>query len=183
MEVALVMIKADGTRRDFALSKDRTVIGRTNSCDLRIPLSSVSRKHCELIMGDGGVSVKDLGSSNGTYHNGKRVQETKLGAGDVLVVGPVHFTVVIDGKPAEVKAPKMGASGEKKSKRPARPEKVGKVEDPSAASDILLAALQDSGATTPMDDSAGSGLASLTAAEDSGDLPMVIDLEEDEEKK
>lgn len=180
------MIKADGTRRDFALSKDRTVIGRTNSCDLRIPLSSVSRKHCELIMGNGGVSVKDLGSSNGTYQNGKKVEESKLSAGDVLAVGPVVFTVVIDGKPAQVKPPKIKASGggaKKSSKRPAEPEKVGKTDDPSAASDILLAALQDSGATSPMEDSSGSGLANLSTGADSGEIPMVIDLEEEDEKK
>ena len=41
MQVTLVMFKADGTRRDFPLKKDRIVVGRKNTCDLRIPLSSV----------------------------------------------------------------------------------------------------------------------------------------------
>src|SRR5690554_1129488 len=103
MDVKLVMFKADGTRRDFALSKPRTVIGRTNTADLRIPLSSVSRQHCEITISDeAGVRVRDLGSSNGTHHNGTRIQESKLEPGDQLLIGPVLFTIVIDGQPEEI---------------------------------------------------------------------------------
>jgi len=102
MDVRLVMFKADGTRRDFPLKMDRLVVGRTNTCDLRIPLSSVSRQHCELRVEDAGLRVRDLGSSNGTYHNSVRVQEAELAAGDELVIGPVVFRVVIDGEPGEI---------------------------------------------------------------------------------
>ncbi|MEM0915636.1 MAG: FHA domain-containing protein [Planctomycetota bacterium] len=103
MEVTLVMFKADGTRRDFPLRGDRMTIGRKNSCDLRIPLSSVSRQHCEVRLEGGGVSIQDLGSSNGTFVNDQRVQQETLRPGDAVVVGPVVFTVVIDGHPEEVK--------------------------------------------------------------------------------
>lgn len=103
MDVSLVMFKSDGTRRDFALSKDRTVLGRTNGCDLRIPLSSVSRKHCEIALDGDAVRLRDLGSSNGTYHNTVRVQEATLEAGDEIVVGPVVFTIVIDGEPSDIR--------------------------------------------------------------------------------
>lgn len=101
--LALAMFKSDGTRRDFPLVKDRVVIGRKVNCDLRIPLTAVSRQHCELTVDDGRVSVKDLGSSNGTYHNAIRVQEANLTAGDELAVGPVVFTLIVDGQPSDIK--------------------------------------------------------------------------------
>ncbi|MEO1236821.1 MAG: FHA domain-containing protein [Planctomycetota bacterium] len=79
------------------------VIGRKNSCELRIPLSSVSRQHCEVTFDGDTVRLRDLGSSNGTYHNSIRVQEAELAAGDEVVVGPVVFTLVIDGVPSDIK--------------------------------------------------------------------------------
>jgi len=96
------MFKSDGSRRDFSLTRDRIVIGRTNEVGLRIPLSSVSRKHCEIAIEDGVLKLRDLGSSNGTLHNSVRVTESVLAAGDKVEVGPVVFIVVIDGVPAEV---------------------------------------------------------------------------------
>ncbi len=102
MNLSLVMFKSDGTRRDFPVTKDRVVIGRKPSCDLRIPLSSVSRQHCEIRMEGDKAVVCDLGSSNGTFHNSVRIQEQELAAGDALIIGPVVFTVVIDGQPEEI---------------------------------------------------------------------------------
>jgi pSer/pThr/pTyr-binding forkhead associated (FHA) protein len=104
MDVRFVMFKANGTRHEFPLRKERTVVGRTNNCDLRIPLSSVSRQHCEIMIADGKVKLRDLGSSNGTYHNSTRVTAATLKAGDEIVIGPVVFTVVIDGRPAKLEA-------------------------------------------------------------------------------
>ena len=49
------------------------------------------------------VAVRDLGSANGTYVNNKRVSEQELEAGDHLVIGPVVFTVIVDGKPSDLK--------------------------------------------------------------------------------
>ncbi|MEX0655598.1 MAG: FHA domain-containing protein [Phycisphaeraceae bacterium] len=104
MDVLLVMFKSDGARRDFQITKDRVIVGRKTDCDLRIPLSSVSRHHCELTIDreQQQVALRDLGSSNGTYHNNVRVQEAVLAAGDEVMVGPVVFTVVIDGQPEEI---------------------------------------------------------------------------------
>jgi pSer/pThr/pTyr-binding forkhead associated (FHA) protein len=96
------MFKADGSRRDFSMTKDRMIVGRTSGCDLRIPLTSVSRQHCELRIEDGKIYLRDLGSSNGTYHNSIRVQETMLKAGDEVVIGPVNFTLVVDNYPEHI---------------------------------------------------------------------------------
>ncbi len=96
------MFKADGTRRDFAVNGDRFVIGRTKTCDLRIPLQSVSRQHCELIYHKGVWELRDLESSNGTFHNHKRVRQAVLAPGDEVGIGPVVFSMVIDGQPANI---------------------------------------------------------------------------------
>ncbi len=102
MDVLLVMFKADGSRKEFPISKTRIKIGRTQRCELRVPLSSVSREHCEILIEKDGVTLRDLGSSNGTYHNHKRVQVAPLKAGDEIAIGPVVFTVVINGQPARL---------------------------------------------------------------------------------
>jgi predicted component of type VI protein secretion system len=112
MQVRLVMFSSEGDRRAFALTRDMTVIGRREDCDLRIPLGNVSRKHCRLVKDDNVVRVEDLGSSNGTYRNGERVQEATLEPGDTVKVGPVSFVVQIDGVPAEdeIQQPTAGAA-------------------------------------------------------------------------
>ena len=102
MNAKLVMFKSDGTRRDFTLRKQRMVVGRTSTCDLRIPLSSVSRKHCEILIESSAVKLRDLGSSNGTIRNGNRVQDTSLEPGDRITVGPVVFTLVVNGQPQQI---------------------------------------------------------------------------------
>ncbi len=106
MNVSLVMFKADGDRRDFPITRGRVVVGRKNTCDLRIPLSSVSRQHCEITLDGDQAHLRDLGSSNGTYLNDTRIQEEVLKPGDNINIGPVAFTVVIDGQPQEVQPPK-----------------------------------------------------------------------------
>ena len=97
MKVVLVRFK-DEQRKDFPLDSEKTIVGRRPDCGLRIQTNDVSRQHCEIRVDDV-VRVKDLGSSNGTYVNGKRVAETTLNAGDRLGVGPVLFVVQIDGEP------------------------------------------------------------------------------------
>ena len=60
-----------------------------------MPLPCVSRRHCLVEVDDGGtVWVRDLGSLNGTWVNGRRVERARLGAGDRLRVGPAVFELV-----------------------------------------------------------------------------------------
>ena len=102
MECSLVMFKSDGTRLDIPLVRPRMVIGRMTGCDIRISINRVSREHCEILTTESGLSYKDLDSSNGVIHNGAKSKKGQLKAGDELVVGPVIFTVVVDGKPAKI---------------------------------------------------------------------------------
>ncbi|HOD82353.1 MAG: FHA domain-containing protein FhaA [Planctomycetes bacterium ADurb.Bin126] len=102
MDVNLVMFKTNGQRKDFPVRSAVTVIGRGENCDLQIPLVSVSRRHCEISAAGDQIKAKDLASSNGTYVNNKRITEVELKAGDRLVIGPVIFTVQVDGQPEEI---------------------------------------------------------------------------------
>ncbi len=124
MNVRLVMFTQNGERRDFEIHEGKTTIGRNGECGIQIKLGVVSRRHCQVIVRKDKVKVRDLGSSNGTFVNNRRIQEVTIGAGETLTVGPVIFTVVIDDMPAEIKTvrtivePKRakkaaGAGGEK----------------------------------------------------------------------
>lgn len=103
MQVVLVMFRGDGAaeRRSFSLARDVTVVGRREDCDFRIPLGEISRKHCRLIKNGSTLRVEDLGSSNGTFHNGKRIQNAEINPGDTLQMGSVAFVVQIDGAPLD----------------------------------------------------------------------------------
>jgi pSer/pThr/pTyr-binding forkhead associated (FHA) protein len=101
MQVVLVMFRSGGEKRSFSITRDVTVVGRREDCDFRIPLGDISRKHCRLIRDGSSLRVEDLGSSNGTYCNGKRIHECEVQPGDTIQIGPVIFVAQIDGSPAE----------------------------------------------------------------------------------
>ncbi len=101
MGLVMIMFRADGQRRSFPVTREITVIGRREDCDLRIPLGDVSRKHCRLIVDGDAIRVEDLGSSNGTFRNGERIQQSDFATGDTLQVGPVVFVLQMDGVPAD----------------------------------------------------------------------------------
>ncbi|MCA3006495.1 MAG: FHA domain-containing protein [Phycisphaerales bacterium] len=111
MDVSLVMVRADGSSREFKLERDTTVIGRDEHARLRIPLPSVSRRHCELKHDGDEVTVTDLGSANGTFVNGQKAKTAELSPGDLLAVGPVVFVVRIDGFPCDIDAKDAYAAG------------------------------------------------------------------------
>ncbi|HUT01953.1 MAG TPA: FHA domain-containing protein [Phycisphaerae bacterium] len=120
------MFRPNGQRRDFTVGKEVTVIGRGENCDLQIPLENVSRRHCEVGLSEGELKVKDLASSNGTYVNNKRINESPLAAGDRLVVGPIVFTIQIDGIPEEIIPIKT--SGERQAETPGGEEEIVELE-------------------------------------------------------
>lgn len=102
MQVVLYLLKKDGDIKPFVLPSTVTLIGRRQDCDLCIPLTVVSRKHCELNMDQGRLMIRDLHSKNNTFVNGKKIEETRLNPGDQISIGPVNFVVQIDGQPAQI---------------------------------------------------------------------------------
>ena len=81
----------DNTLLDLRLGVNR--VGRSPNADFPIPHSTVSSLHCELILRDSGVTVRDLGSTNGTFVNDQPVTEAELSAGQTLRLGDVELFV------------------------------------------------------------------------------------------
>ena len=81
----VVTLSLDG--RTVPLSRPRTVIGRSRECEIRVDDANVSRQHCEVLVEAGGWSVVDLGSTNGTELNGRRIDRAGLSDGDRITVG------------------------------------------------------------------------------------------------
>ncbi|HTQ68587.1 MAG TPA: FHA domain-containing protein [Solirubrobacteraceae bacterium] len=75
-------------------------IGRGLSAGLRLDDSSVSRRHAILVPRARGARILDDRSSNGTFVNGRRVQQSELRNGDVIVLGRAVLRYVELGEPA-----------------------------------------------------------------------------------
>src|SRR6266705_6441963 len=71
------------------LERDVTRIGRGLAADLRLDENSVSRRHAVLVHDASGARVLDDRSSNGTFVNGRRVEQAVLAHGDMLMLGRV----------------------------------------------------------------------------------------------
>src|SRR2546422_6118826 len=69
------------------------VVGRAVTSDVPIYDPTISRRHAEVALTDGGVKVKDAGSSNGTFLNGARITEAIAAENDVITFGKVAFRV------------------------------------------------------------------------------------------
>jgi hypothetical protein len=68
-------------------SGGRLVLGRSSGCQLVFADDTVSRRHAELRMVDGRWILRDLGSSNGTWVNGRQVMEAEVAPGDRVQLG------------------------------------------------------------------------------------------------
>jgi pSer/pThr/pTyr-binding forkhead associated (FHA) protein len=67
------------------------LVGRDPGCDARIDSESISRRHCILIEMNGGVRVRDLDSTNGTWINSQQVRTGWLRPGDLLEIAYFRF--------------------------------------------------------------------------------------------
>lgn len=76
---------------------DRIVIGRKGTCNVSIPNPTLSGKHCEIILKEGKLFLRDLGSLNGTFLNGseENVKEEELTSGSKITMGQVTLIVMI----------------------------------------------------------------------------------------
>jgi hypothetical protein len=81
----VLVVDGPGTRHE--LTHGRNVIGRGTEADIRLPDTGVSRKHVDVVLDGGTATVEDLGSTNGTLVNGRRVSRQALADGDVIRIG------------------------------------------------------------------------------------------------
>ena len=75
-------------RRGTALT-----VGRALTSDVPLLDPTVSRRHASLVADESGIELSDLGSSNGTFVNGQRVEHARIAPGDVLTFGKLSFNV------------------------------------------------------------------------------------------
>ena len=89
-------LKANHTalaNRVFPLGENNS-IGRSSDCDISLSAAHLSRRHAQLQVVDGLLFVKDLGSANGTFLNGKQVVEARVKRGDELRFDTLSFGVI-----------------------------------------------------------------------------------------
>lgn len=83
-----IVVSLDGAApREVALTKERTTLGRRPYNDVVIDHPAVSGEHAVLLLRGDSVEVEDLGSTNGTYVNGQRIQRQVLRDGDTVEAG------------------------------------------------------------------------------------------------
>jgi len=92
MQILLRVNVPDRPEKKVRISRD-VIIGREKGrCDLRIASGDVSRKHCQILIGEYAVLVRDLDSANGTRINGELIPAQTnfpLNSGDILAIGPL----------------------------------------------------------------------------------------------
>jgi protease PrsW len=87
-----VSFRSDGQERiAYILNEAETLIGRTLNNGFVIEHPSVSKRHARVVAQDDHYALIDLGSSNGTYVNGRRIKETKLQDGCEVRFGRARF--------------------------------------------------------------------------------------------
>ena len=84
------------TNRPYELSSARITIGRESRNNIAIPDINVSRTHAELTLTSQGVwTVTDLGSTNGTYVNGRAIASQPLSEGDHISIGTTDLVFTL----------------------------------------------------------------------------------------
>src|SRR4051812_21781158 len=88
----LVLVPSGGGKT-VPLDKDILVVGRQDVCDVHIDHKSVSKQHCVLLRRGEKLWLRDLGSTNGSHVNGKRVRRAAVKVKDTLGFAGFAFKV------------------------------------------------------------------------------------------
>lgn len=110
MSTTELALRIDGIQvKEYVLHPGVNRLGRSATNDVRVDDLSVSGLHCELWLLDDSLRVRDLGSTNGTFLDGRKVQEGEVAAGQMLRLGSVEFAVI--NPPARVAIPAEALPG------------------------------------------------------------------------
>jgi hypothetical protein len=90
---------ANGALHEVELSGTLAVVGRDPSCDLVLNDAKCSRRHAVIEAGPDGLLVRDSGSANGIYVNGKKADRAALKQGDEIRLGEVVLKVLPEEMP------------------------------------------------------------------------------------
>ncbi|MGY8674963.1 MAG: FHA domain-containing protein, partial [Verrucomicrobiia bacterium] len=86
----LVLLTEGFTGRTFELKSERSTVGRLEENTIQIPAPSLSSHHCEILLTDGVVTIRDLDSTNGCYVNGEQITEKSLAQGEIVRFGAIE---------------------------------------------------------------------------------------------
>jgi pSer/pThr/pTyr-binding forkhead associated (FHA) protein len=96
MEVKLVVVGGKLAGKQIPITSHEFLIGRGPECHLRPQSSSVSRKHCAVLVDKGVAVIVDFASTNGTFVNGEQVEQRReLKDGDRLTIGILELDVQV----------------------------------------------------------------------------------------
>ena len=102
----LVVVAPEAAPRTVPIEGASLTIGRLPPCDLLLPGGEVSRQHCRIDVTAGEASITDLGSTNGTFIDGRRlVAPAPLRPGATIQVGACVLTYGREAVPAPAPAP------------------------------------------------------------------------------
>jgi len=85
------------------LDRPIVFVGRHADCDVRIESKKISRRHCCIVQLHDKLVIRDLGSTNGIYFNGQRVDEAVIAVQEELQIANLRYQVV-KGEPTPVAA-------------------------------------------------------------------------------
>lgn len=88
----IIVKDKSGNTKEIPLREQDYTIGRDENCDIPLRDPRVSRQHARIEVKGDSVRIIDLGSSNGTFIEGKRIQNQLLKAGDVIDIGGFFLT-------------------------------------------------------------------------------------------
>jgi pSer/pThr/pTyr-binding forkhead associated (FHA) protein len=101
------LIPADGGA-PIPITRDVTVLGRREYCDIQIDDPSLSKRHCVLVKTDGLLVIRDLATTNGTKVKGQKIRWAALLPEDKISLGGIKFKVYLG--PDDVPSPSEAAS-------------------------------------------------------------------------
>jgi pSer/pThr/pTyr-binding forkhead associated (FHA) protein len=95
-----LIVSIDGSVvKQVPLTKDRTTLGRRPYKDIVVDDLSVSGEHAALDRAEGGVTLEDVGSTNGTYVNGLAIKRQALAHGDIIHIGKYKIQYLAHDEP------------------------------------------------------------------------------------
>lgn len=116
-----------GKEEEVELQGSSAVVGRDASCDLVLDDQKCSRRHAEIEAGPEGMAIRDTGSANGVFVNGRKVTQASLEEGDVVQLGEVFLKVLSEEYPSTVvmgESPELEPSPPVAAARPSPPSRA-----------------------------------------------------------
>lgn len=94
----------------YPLNKSRTIIGRGTEADITVEDSGISRKHVEILWDGTRAQANDLGSTNGSQLNGRKLSSAALEADSVITIGQTTITLRLLPQAADATGPAPSAA-------------------------------------------------------------------------